>query len=77
MADATNLWEETGNKCLFHALALLGSKNVPDADIIDLVQKLVSTAIAIDKLNLQWEQQTRFGVAAFRGRPSSPQAGGN
>lgn len=72
--ETKNLWEEAGNKCLTQAIALLESKDIPDADIVDLVQKLVSAAIAIDTLNLQWEQQTRFGAAVFRDRLSSPQA---
>lgn len=75
--ETKNLWDKTGDKCLTHALALLESNDVPGSDVIDLVQKLVSIAIAIDTLNLQWEQQIRFGAAAFRGRTSSPQAGEN
>ncbi len=69
-----NLWFDVGTKCLTHAKELLDRETAPTAATVETAQKLVHMAIEIDALNLQWEQQSRYGAAAFGGRPSWPQA---
>ncbi len=73
MEEKNNLWVQVGNKCLSHALTLLENETVPTAATVETVRGLVEIAISIDALNLRWEQQTRRGAAAFRGRLSSQQ----
>jgi hypothetical protein len=70
-------WIEIGNKCLSHANTLLEGETTPTMETIRTVRELVETAIEIDRLNLQWAQQSRSGAAVFQGSPFSPQAKGN
>ena len=63
----TDLWENVGNQCLQLASAKLENMDQLTDENVGLVQKLVSIAITIDQLNLQWAAQTRFGGAVFRG----------
>lgn len=69
-----NAWEQVGNKCLNLARNLLEIEAAPTAATVEAVERLVSIAIAIDKLNLQWAEQNRYGEQVFRGRPSSRRA---
>ncbi len=69
-----NTWEQVGNKCLNLANSLLDSETVPTAATVETVGKLVSIAIAIDTLNLQWAVKTRYGERASAG-PASVQRG--
>lgn len=62
-----NMWEEVGNKCLTHALALLDEKTAPTGATVETVHALVNIAIEIDCLNLRWAEQSRYGGAAFQG----------
>lgn len=73
----TDLWTEVANKCLSRALAILEANKTDGLFDSVEVQRLVQIAIAIDSLNLQWEQQNRYGAAVFRAPPFSPQAKGN
>ena len=70
--EKTNLWAQVANKCLNRALTIL--ENSESDGLFDMVevQRLVQIAIAIDKLNLEWEKQTQFGAAVFRAPPFSP-----
>ncbi len=72
-----SLWERLGNHCLQKALKLLESETTPTDVTVRVVRELTETAIAIDSLNLRWQQQNRYGAAVFRGRPSSRQEGEN
>lgn len=66
-----NLWEQVGNKCLNKADEILQTQTVLNSEQVKTVRELVDTAIAIDLLNLRWDQQNRFGAAAFRDQPFS------
>lgn len=72
-----NLWEEVGNGCLAKALDLLKKETVPTAATVETVRALVETAISIDRLNLQWELQSRYGVGDFLGLSLEQKATGN
>lgn len=72
-----NLWGRVANGALKHAAELLESETAPTAATVETVEKLVRIAVTIDLVDLRWEQQTRSGAAAFRGRPSSRQEEGN
>lgn len=61
-----DLWQKVGTKCLNQAIAVLDHTVTPTEEMANLVQKLVSVAIAIDQLNLQWAARTRCGAAVFR-----------
>lgn len=61
-----DLWLKIGNKCLSHAMAVLNNSVTPTEEMANLVQKLVSVAIAIDQLNLQWAAQNRYGAAVYQ-----------
>ena len=50
-----NLWEQVGNGCLQKADLLLKKENIPTAETVEMICRLVSTAIEIDTLNLRWE----------------------
>ena len=52
--EKVNLWEEVGNTCLKKALAILGETEQIDLAGIEKVGNLVSIAINIDTLNLNW-----------------------
>lgn len=73
----TDLWVNVGNQCLQLASAKLENMDQLTDENVGLVQKLVSIAIAIDQLNLQWAAQTRFGGAVFRGPALEPTREGN
>lgn len=64
--NESNLWLDVGNKCLMKAEALLDSETVPTAATVEAVKTLVGTAIAIDTLNLHWDEQSRCGAAVLR-----------
>ena len=66
----SSLWEQLGNQCLQKALKLIESETTPTDVTVRVVRELTETAIAIDSLNLRWQQQNRYGAAVFRGRPS-------
>ena len=70
----TDLWVEVRDKCLTHVKALLDCPDATDKETLNTVCELVQISIAIDLLNLRLAQQTRFGAAVFRGKPSSQQA---
>lgn len=72
MDKEVNLWEQVGNRCLKAALSALEKETVPTAATVETVRGLVETAISIDRLNLLWAQQNRYGAAVFRGQLSSP-----
>lgn len=76
-AKESNLWLDVGNKCLMKAEALLDSETVSTATTIETVKTLVETAIAIDMLNLRWEEQSRCGAAVLRGLTSERLKAGN
>lgn len=59
MTEHENLWEQVGNKCLEHALAILDNETALDIDKTKAVSGLVSTAVLIDLLNLRWAEQNR------------------
>ena len=61
-----DLWLKIGNKCLSQAIAVLEHSVTPTEGMANLVQKLVSVAIAIDQLNRQWAAQTRYGAAVYQ-----------
>ncbi len=71
-----NLWYEVGNLCLTMAKALLENSKRPITETADVVQKLVDTAIAMDRLNLDWEmaKSQTFGILA---RTATPKGGEN
>lgn len=73
----SNLWEKVGNRCLQRANSELENMEHLTEDGVGLVQKLVSIAIAIDQLNLQWAVQNRYGAAAYRGPVSVRTKGEN
>lgn len=54
-----NLWEQVGNGCLEKAEGLLKSENIPTAGTVEMIYRLVSTAIAIDTLNLHWTSRNQ------------------
>ncbi len=64
-----DVWEAIGNQCLTYALALLKDEEKSVTETIDTVQKLVSTAIAIDTLNLQWATRSQSFSPVFPGQP--------
>lgn len=70
MDKQDNLWEQVGNKCLQQAVKLLESETTPTEATIRVVRELTKIAIAIDSLNLRWQEQSQYGAAVFRGRPS-------
>lgn len=67
-----NLWEQIEDRCLKTVLSVLEKEAVPTTATVRTVRGLVETAIAIDALNLQRAQQSRYGAAVFRGQPFSP-----
>lgn len=71
MPENKNLWEEVGNKCLTQAIEVLNKETIPNIENVEIVSKLVNTAIAIDSLNLQWAVQSRYGEQVFPHRLSS------
>lgn len=77
MDSSNNLWEQVGNKCLRQALVLLESETTPTEATVRVVRELTETAIAIDSLNLRWQEQNQYGAAVFRGQPSSRREEGN
>lgn len=60
------LWQKVGTKCLNQAIAVLDHTVTPTEEMANLVQTLVSVAIAIDQLNLQWAAQNRYGAAVYQ-----------
>ena len=50
-----NLWEQVGNGCLQKADLLLKKEDFPNVETVEMICRLVSTAIEIDTLNLRWE----------------------
>ena len=65
MTENKNLWEEVGNKCLTQAIEVLNKETIPNIENVEIVSKLVNTAIAIDSLNLLWTSQSRYGEQVF------------
>lgn len=63
----TSKWEEIGNRCLELAMSKLNEETVPTMAVVETVEHLVSIAIEIDKVNLRWAYQSRYGAAVFRG----------
>ena len=60
-----SLWEKVGNGCLQKANELLKSENIPTAGTVEMIYRLVSTAIAIDILNLQWASRSQSGEQVY------------
>lgn len=61
MPENKNLWEEVGNQCLTQAIEVLNKETIPNIENVEIVSKLVNTAIAIDSLNHLWTSQNRYG----------------
>lgn len=51
-----NLWESVGNRALELARIVLDATKVPTDEQIRAARGLVDIAIAIDDLNLRWQQ---------------------
>lgn len=75
--EVRDLWTEVGNKCLQRASELLDDKTAPAAATAETVKCLVETAVSMDRLNLLWAEQSRYGAAVFRDPPFSPPRAGN
>lgn len=69
MGEKINLWEDVGNKCLERAKELLNDKKSLTEENSKIIYNLVSSAMAIDSLNLQWEMRNRYGERVLRGQP--------
>lgn len=72
--ETNNLWYEVGNKCLEHAKSLLDSETATTAATIEAVTGLVEVAIAIEALNLRWNEKNQFSEADFLKSLFSPQS---
>ncbi len=55
-----SLWYEVGNLCLTKAKAILEGRELSIERTVDVVRKLVDTAIAMDRLNLDWETKSGY-----------------
>lgn len=64
-----NLWEQAQSKCLVKATELLDGEVTKEK--AEMATGLISAAVSIEALNLQWAAQSRYGEQVFRGRPSS------
>lgn len=51
-----NVWAEIGNLCLIQALNVLEGEQIPNIAHVEIAERLVNIAIAIDKENLEWER---------------------
>ncbi len=70
-----NLWYDVGNRCLTVAKTMLKSETAPTAATVETVGKLVNIAIAIDMLNLRWEERTPYEKAVSLGSSFQRKAG--
>lgn len=59
-----NLWVQVANGCLRHAIGIVSQEKLSNADV-EHIYKLTKTAIEMDKLNLQWEQQNQSSSFLF------------
>ena len=67
--DTEDLWSSVANGCLILAGSMLEKETAPTMAVVETVERLVSIAIEIDKVNLRWAYQSRYGAAVFRGSP--------
>lgn len=67
--EVQSLWEIVGNECLSNASKILKDNELTE-QTVEMVERLVSIAIAIDNLNLCWEAQNRYGAAGSAAKVS-------
>ncbi len=72
-----NLWFDVGNRCLTIAKDMIKGETAPTVATVETVGKLVNIAIAIDMLNLRWEERTPYEKAVSLGSFSQRNARGS
>ena len=75
MEKSTNLWVEIGDQCLALARSLMAHDPV-STENLHIACELVQTAVAIDRLNLDW-MKTQSPFSGIPARPSERLTGEN
>ena len=58
--ELSSYWEETRDQCLVTANRLLQLREIPNTDIVNMVEQLTNLAVTVDFLQLRWEEQNQF-----------------
>ena len=54
MAEIENVWATVANLCLDKSKKMLLNEETPTAATVEVIEKLVNIAVAIDILNVNW-----------------------